>query len=73
LNDKDTDNGLLTKLGMTSLHEAEDRNNEPILHWLSALINAHVDVAKDPYISKLNINSFSYNMVNLLVRTGFGR
>nr|UVX90991.1 MAG: hypothetical protein [Bacteriophage sp.] len=27
-----------------------------ISDWLSAMINAHVDVAKDPYIIALNVN-----------------
>jgi len=43
------------------------------MSWLSAFINAHVDIAKDPYISRLNVNPFTYNIVNLLIRTGFGR
>lgn len=43
-----------------------------ILDWLSAMINAHVDVAKDPYIISLNVNSATYNMTNLLLRGGKG-
>lgn len=44
-----------------------------ILDWLSAMINAHVDVAKDPYIISLNVNQITYNMTNLLLRGGKGR
>lgn len=44
----------------------------PIADWLSAMINAHVDVAKDPYISLLNVNSATYNMANFLFRAGKG-
>ncbi len=43
-----------------------------ILDWLSALIDSHVDAAKDPYIIKLNVNEATYNMVSLLLRTGLG-
>ena len=44
-----------------------------ILDWLSAMINAHVDVAKDPYIITLNVNQVTYNMANLLLRGGKGK
>jgi len=27
-----------------------------ISDWLSAMVNAHVDVAKDPYVFDLNVN-----------------
>lgn len=43
-----------------------------ILDWLSAMINGFVDIAKDPYIVRLNINSWTYNMVSFLLRTGKG-
>lgn len=44
-----------------------------ILDWLSAMINGFVDIAKDPYIVRLNVNSWTYNMVNFLLRTGKGK
>lgn len=44
-----------------------------ILDWLSAMINAHVDVARDPYIIALNVNQVTYNMTNLLLRGGKGK
>jgi len=50
-----------------------DRDSKSIMSWLSGLINAHVDVAKDPYINRLNVNPYTYNLVNLLVRTGLGK
>jgi len=49
-----------------------DEDGNYIDSWLSAFINAHVDIVKDPYISKMNVNKYTYNMVNLLVRAGFG-
>lgn len=44
-----------------------------ILDWLSALVSAHVDVAKDSYIIKLNVNKYTYNMSNFLLRSGIGK
>lgn len=64
---------ILDKLGLRDLSSAMDRDNKSIMSWLSGLINAHVDVAKDPYISRLNVNPYTYNLVNLLVRTGLGK
>lgn len=64
---------ILGVTGHESLYDAEDMYGESIMSWLSGLINAHVDVAKDPYISKLNVNKYTYNLVNLMIRTGFGK
>jgi hypothetical protein len=36
------------------------------------MINAHVDVAKDPYVFDLNVNSCTYNITNFLLRAGKG-
>ena len=44
-----------------------------ILDWLSAMINAFVDIAKDPYIVRLNVNAWTYNMVSFLLRAGKGK
>lgn len=44
-----------------------------ILDWLSAMINGFVDIAKDPYIVRSNVNSWTYNMVSFLLRTGKGK
>ncbi|QOR57259.1 nuclear pore complex protein-like protein [uncultured phage cr6_1] len=57
-------------LGQLDLVYGED--DQRIMDWLSALINAHVDVAKDPYIMALNVNSITYNMTSLLIRGGKG-
>lgn len=48
----------------------EDHNR--VADWLSAMVNAHVDVAKDPYIFVLNVNKATYNHTNLLLRCGKG-
>lgn len=54
------------------LHHLIDYNDDYISSWLSAFINAHVDIVKDPWISKLNVNPFTYNLINLFVRCGVG-
>lgn len=64
--------GILDILGLRSLHRTTDNDGRSILSWLSGLINAHVDVAKDPYIRSLGVNSYTYNLVSLLIRTGYG-
>lgn len=69
---KKESHSILTWLGCTDLSEAKDKQGNMKLSWLSGLINAHVDVAKDPYIASTNINQFTYNLTNLLIRTGMG-
>ena len=69
---KHVESSIMSELGLEDLDNRVDKNGESIMSWLSALINAHVDIAKDPYISRMNVNSFTYNLVNLLVRTGLG-
>lgn len=58
--------------GLGQLDEINGQDGFKILDWLSAMINAHVDVAKDPYIIKLNVNQVTYNMTSLLLRGGKG-
>ena len=59
-------------VGILDFDKLVDIDNNYIDSWISAFINAHVDIVKDPYISKMNINQFTYNMSNLLIRSGFG-
>lgn len=65
---------VLKNFNLTSLSGIFSRDTERvrILDWLSALINAHVDIAKDPYIVRMNVVQWTYNMVNFLIRTGVG-
>lgn len=63
---------LLNTLGLSRLDKQLDVDGNSIMSWISAMINAHVDIAKDPWISRLNVNPFSYNITNLLLRTGWG-
>lgn len=68
-----SDGGILSKFDALSLARSVDCDGSSILSWISALINAHVDVAKDPYILRMNINKATYNISSLLIRLGFGR
>jgi len=55
-----------------SLKEYRGKDGVEISNWLSALIDAHVDIAKDPYIMDLNVNAYTYNVTALLIRGGAG-
>ena len=59
--------------GLGTIDAIRGRDGFRILDWLSAMINAHVDVAKDPYIMALNVNQVTYNMTNLVLRGGMGK
>lgn len=65
-------NTFTESVGILNFDKLIDIDNNYIDSWISAFINAHVDIVKDPYISKMNINQFTYNMSNLLIRSGFG-
>ncbi len=60
------------RYNLGQLDQVQGEDDQRIMDWLSALINAHVDVAKDPYIMDLNVNSITYNMTSLLIRGGKG-
>ena len=66
-------NELLIQYGMLDLSCIYDNGStNKVLDWLSAMINAFVDIAKDPYITRLNVGNWTYNMTNLFLRTGMG-
>lgn len=54
------------------LDEIYGQDGIRISAWLSAMVNAHVDVAKDPYVFILNVNKYTYNHTNFLLRAGKG-
>lgn len=62
-----------SRYNLNQFDEITGQDGYKILDWLSAMINAHVDVAKDPYIIVLNVNKVTYNMASFLLRTGKGR
>lgn len=58
--------------GFRPLDQIYGKDGNRISSWLSAMVNAHVDVAKDPYVFDLNVNQATYNHANLLLRAGMG-
>lgn len=66
------DTKLVANTRLSDFDERLDKDGNPIESWLSGFINAHVDIVKDPYISRLNVNPFTYNMLNLMIRCGWG-
>lgn len=60
------------RYGLGTLDAIKGEDDQRIMDWLSAMVNAHVDVAKDPYIMTLNVNAITYNMTSLLLRGGKG-
>lgn len=67
------DRGPIKKFGMKNLGLVYGKDGKRILDWLSAMINAFVDIAKDPYIIRLNMNPYTYSTAELLLRTGLGK
>lgn len=59
--------------GIWHLDHLVDDNDAYISSWLSAFINANVDIVKDPWVVKINVNPFTCNILNLLVRSGLGQ
>ena len=64
--------GVVSQYGFGNLDEAYGKDGRRVADWLSAMVNAHVDVAKDPYIFDLNVNHATYNYANFLIRAGMG-
>lgn len=78
INVKFAENELTKKLDLIDTNKIYDdptyatSKGGRILDWLSAMINGFVDIAKDPYIVRLNVNPWTYNMVTYLLRMGKG-
>jgi hypothetical protein len=60
-------------LNMGTLYQSHDIYGNSILSWLSGGINVHVDIAKDPFVTSLNINKYTYNIAIFMLRAGFGK
>lgn len=56
-----------------SLAREIDDDGSSIMGWLSAMINKHVDVAKNPDITYLNVNDSTFSVIALLLRLGYGK
>ena len=63
--------GHISESGVTKFDEIMDKDgNRSIADSLSAFLNAYVDIAKDPYVSRGNHNSATANMTFMLLRAG---
>ena len=60
------------KKGEIDLARIVGEDNRYISWWISALIDAHVDGVNKPYITSLNINESTHDILNLLIRSGMG-
>jgi hypothetical protein len=58
--------------GNLDLSQIYGKDNLTISSWLSALIDLHIDVAKDPVVTWLNLNPITWDTTALLIRGGFG-
>lgn len=58
--------------GFNNLDLLLDVDGNYIQSWLSGCLNGNVDIVKDPWISSLNVNKYTYNMLCFLIRTGHG-
>lgn len=75
-------NVISTKYNLLSLSSIDSQQSNywdkeiitytSISDWLSAMVNAHVDVAKDPYINRLNVRTLTLQMTAMLLRAGKG-
>lgn len=65
---------LTEGLNLIEIHKQydDDGSGRRVMDWLSAMINAFVDIAKDPYIIDMNVNAYTYNMTSYLLRMGKG-
>jgi len=57
----------------TSLSNKVDENDNNVANTLGAFMNAIVDAAKDPYITRANINQFTANTAFMMARAGISR
>lgn len=56
----------------TDLSQILGQDGIDITEWFSGLIDAHVDIAADPYVYYLNVNEYTRNVLTLLLRSGVG-
>jgi len=64
---------ILKYLNLSGCDGVIGKDGIRILDWLNAMISAHVDVAKDTYIIRLNVNPTTYNTLFFLLRSGIGK
>jgi len=75
-NSKEVDGKTVTDLsqiyGVEEVLMDGTKTKMPISEWYSALIDGHVDLATNPFITHINLTDFTANVASLLVRSGVG-
>lgn len=61
---------IYTNKNNIDLSQIFDKEGNKITDSVSMFLNAYVDIAKDPYITKGNFNSYTSNATFFLLRTG---
>jgi len=61
------------KIGRSKIGNHFTDEGDTTLAWLSAFINGNVDNVKDPWVARLNSNNTTFNMINFLLKLGYGK
>ena len=66
------DYGVTSSGGYVRLDRVVGKDMVYITDWFSAMIDAFVDLQKDDYILKLNVNKATIDTIELLLKVGVG-
>lgn len=64
--------GLIEALDISRLYGQLDAEGNTVMATIGAFISGHVDIAKDPWVTILNINEYTYDIHIFLARAGLG-
>ena len=58
---------------LSDLSGMVDAEGDKIIEILGAMVNGTVDVTKDPYLSSMNVNTYTINVILAMIRAGAGK
>jgi hypothetical protein len=64
--------GIVKALDISRLYDKLDAEGDSVMATIGAFISGHVDIAKNPWVTILNINEYTYDIHIFLARTGMG-
>lgn len=64
--------GIIKALDVSRLYDKLDAEGDSVMATIGAFISGHVDIAKNPWVTILNINEYTYDIHIFLARTGMG-
>lgn len=64
--------GIVKALDTSRLYDRLDAEGDSVLATIGAFITGHVDIAKNPWVTILNINEYTYDIHIYLARAGMG-